>query len=1203
MMESDDRHEHNILVFPTLEAAIDQAQGLLANFVNDISLSSKIDLVFGTQVDSSAAKSLITELAVEDSTALPKIEVRSASEINGANAAFAGASYTIYLSWEFLTENAGNLSLITAVLLEEIGHAIDFRLNTSDTPGDEGELFSDLARGVVLSDGELQRLKTEDDSAVVTIDGKTFQIEQATTNLGLREGYGYRDDSIDIYDYSDIWIFETSTIGGVDDYVKVYSNFTNVDLVLGLVDYNNNLIRSSDDNGSNYNYEEVSLANLPKGIYKAVVANYYTDSISYPFYANYRLEINAPTAPQIPQDAYEPNNSLTQSKLVTSGTPYDINNNQIYIFENLSIHSSTDTDYFKFTINTYATADNLIVAQVYSPTGDIDLNLYNSSGSIIDSTYWTSSGAGSNYISLEGLPAGTYYLQAGSFESNLTADYSLGFSLPKSLSPDRYEPNDTSSNAKNLGSISGFKREDNLSIHTGTDRDVFKFTITGQTNAQNYIAIDFENNQGNLDLLLVNDQYKLIDYSTTNYDGEAISLQGLPAGTYYVAVASLAGETNQYSLSINAPGNTTSIVNDPFESNNTRTTATNLQDTKYGWPTSTGFHAWQNLSISQSDEDWFKFDLKQTGKSGNYVAIALDNSKGDIDLELYNSAGTKIKEAKGSRDVELISLDKDDKGDTIAVGTYYVRVLGYNGATNPNYTLAINAPGGDNFEENDIQDFSSNDSSKHQATDLTSRRTTYRKSWENLSIDDIDDDDWFKFNLPSKGTGNDYVSISFDHSLGDLDLELYDSIGTEIKSSAGVSNTEQISLQELTTGDYFIKVFGYNGKTNPNYTLTINAPISNPADSFESNNTQATASDLNKQLQQGQRTITLGDNPEKPLSIHSNTDVDWFKFTLADTGKTGDYAAIALDHTLGDLDFQLYNSSGQLLDTSEGVANVHKIDLKDLKYKDSTGQPLIYYLKVYGYNGATNPSYILTVNAPLNAVTGDWSESNNTVQQAKDLGKINRTFNKGNLSITDGDIDCFKFEIDADGSKDNQIGINFNHQQGDLDIELYKADGTTFVDSSEGVSNVESISLTGLTKGVYYLKVYGYDGAINPNYELFINAPQNSTGDWAEGTSGNNSNTTAYNLRDVEGLQTWDTLSLHNKTDVDWFKFNILNQANVNNYVSIQFDNTQGDLDLYLYDATGNTLLGKSETADGLEKVKLTNTAGNYLGVGTYYLV
>jgi hypothetical protein len=117
--------------------------------------------------------------------------------------------------------------------------------------------------------------------------------------------------------------------------------------------------------------------------------------------------------------------------------------------------------------------------------------------------------------------------------------------------------------------------------------------------------------------------------------------------------------------------------------------------------------------------------------------------------------------------------------------------------------LAINAPGGDNFEENDTKD---------QAKDLTTFRTTYQKSWENLSLDD---DDWFKFNLPSKGTGNDYISISFDDSLGDLDLELYNSSGTtKIKSSAGVSNIEQISLQGLATGDYLIKVFGYSGDTN-----------------------------------------------------------------------------------------------------------------------------------------------------------------------------------------------------------------------------------------------------------------------------------------------------------------------------------------------------------------------------------------------------
>jgi photosystem II stability/assembly factor-like uncharacterized protein len=172
MMESNHRHEHNVLVFPTLEAGIAQAQGLLTDFISDRNLSSKIELAFGNQIDSDAARFLIAELAGDDSTALPRIEIRDESEINGANGAFASATNTIYLSCEFLLRNMDNLPTITAVLLAEIGHAIDFRLNASDTPGDEGELFSALVRGVELSEGEWQRIKAKDDGT----DNNSFYI-------------------------------------------------------------------------------------------------------------------------------------------------------------------------------------------------------------------------------------------------------------------------------------------------------------------------------------------------------------------------------------------------------------------------------------------------------------------------------------------------------------------------------------------------------------------------------------------------------------------------------------------------------------------------------------------------------------------------------------------------------------------------------------------------------------------------------------------------------------------------------------------------------------------------------------------------------------------------------------------------------------------------------------------------------------------
>jgi hypothetical protein len=68
---------------------------------------------------------------------------------------------------------------LDAVILEEFGHFVDAQVNTKDTPGDEGELFSGLVRGVNLSTAELSRIQAEDDHANIVIDNHSIQIEQA----------------------------------------------------------------------------------------------------------------------------------------------------------------------------------------------------------------------------------------------------------------------------------------------------------------------------------------------------------------------------------------------------------------------------------------------------------------------------------------------------------------------------------------------------------------------------------------------------------------------------------------------------------------------------------------------------------------------------------------------------------------------------------------------------------------------------------------------------------------------------------------------------------------------------------------------------------------------------------------------------------------------------------------------------------------
>src|SRR5262249_41664500 len=74
---------------------------------------------------------------------------------------------------------------------------------------------------------------------------------------------------------------------------------------------------------------------------------------------------------------------------------------------------------------------------------------------------------------------------------------------------------------------------------------------------------------------------------------------------------------------------------------------------------------------------------------------------------------------------------------------------------------------------------------------------------------------WYRFTLPAKGGPNDFVSISFQNSQGDLDLELYGVAGQRLKGSSTTLDGESISLNGLAAGTYYIRVYGKNGATNP----------------------------------------------------------------------------------------------------------------------------------------------------------------------------------------------------------------------------------------------------------------------------------------------------------------------------------------------------------------------------------------------------
>ncbi|MBT9316459.1 choice-of-anchor L domain-containing protein [Leptothoe spongobia] len=164
-----------------IQKALRIAEHKLREFASQENFEAKIQLAFGEDIDTSVLRADWLNGDFQD---LPKIEIRSAAELQGALGAYARATDTIYLSREYLINNQNNLDKVVAVLLEEIGHGVDARLNDIDAPGDEGNIFSKLIRGLELSKSELEILKVEDDFAVLNLDEQQIEVEQVITLTG-----------------------------------------------------------------------------------------------------------------------------------------------------------------------------------------------------------------------------------------------------------------------------------------------------------------------------------------------------------------------------------------------------------------------------------------------------------------------------------------------------------------------------------------------------------------------------------------------------------------------------------------------------------------------------------------------------------------------------------------------------------------------------------------------------------------------------------------------------------------------------------------------------------------------------------------------------------------------------------------------------------------------------------------------------------
>jgi hypothetical protein len=138
----------------------------------------------------------------------------------------------------------------------------------------------------------------------------------------------------------------------------------------------------------------------------------------------------------------------------------------------------------------------------------------------------------------------------------------------------------------------------------------------------------------------------------------------------------------------------------------------------------------------------------------------------------------------------------------------------------------------------------------------------------------------------------------------------------------------------------------------------------------------------------------------------------------------------------------------------------------------------------------------ITVTSPR----ADKYEPNDTLQGAWKLGTLTGATTIPKLNMADDQVDFYRFALKKTGTAGGSAFIDFANSQGNLDLYLLSTAGVV-LNKSVTTGNRESVSLSGLKRGTYVLKVQQRDNLVNLAYTLTIQPVGPTTPAAARGTT------------------------------------------------------------------------------------------------------
>ncbi|AFY42497.1 pre-peptidase C-terminal domain-containing protein [Nostoc sp. PCC 7107] len=946
----------------SLAIALDFIESKLQEFAQTPNAYEKLNFVFDIK-NASAVATRLADWQNKVFTDRPDILFLSNAELQGAVGAYSAERNTIYLS-ETLTQQ-DPLTGLAKVLLEEYGHALDQQFNSGgDTPGDEGELLSQIVLGQAISDQELARLRGEDDRGTLNLDGVDVAVEFDNTigtavNVGTLSGNRTYSGSVGSADTNDYYRF---TLGTASNFRLNLSGLS-ADADVELLNSSGVAIASSLNSGSNS--ESIS-SHLTAGNYYVRVYPYSSTTTSY----NLSLTASA-----------DAGNSLTLARNIGTLSSTQTFNDFV---------GTTDTnDYYRFTLGT---ASNFRL-NLSGLSADADVELLNSSGATIQSS--ALSGTTSESINSH-LAAGNYYVRVYPYGS---ANTSYNLSLTASA-----DAGNSLTLARNIGTLSSTQTFNDF-VGTTDTNDYYRFTLGTASN----FRLNLSGLSDDADVVLLNSSGATIQSSALSGTTSESINSHLAAGNYYVRVYPYGSANTSYSLSLTASA----------DAGNSLTLARNI-----GTLSST--QTFNDFVGSTDTNDYYRFTL---GTASNF-SLNLSGLSDDADVVLLNSSGATIQSSA------LAGTASENISRQLTAGNYYVRVYPYSG--NTNYTLALSATAIPTIVDN---------AGNTLATARNIGNLSSSRSFQDF-VGSIDTNDYYRFAL----TQSSNFSLALNGLSADADVQLLNSTGGVIVSSAASGSSAESINRQLTAGTYYVRVYPYSGNTNYNLTLAATA-VSQPDGA---GNTLATARNVG----------TLSSSQSFQDFVGTIDTNDYYRFNLTQTSNFN----LLLNGLSSDADVQLLNSTGGLIQGSYGESSLSESITRTL----NAGT---YYIRVYPYTSSTN--YNLTLSAAAVTLTDG---AGNTLAAARNIGTLtgSRTF-QDFVGSSDTN-DYYRFNV----TQNSNFSLALSGLNADADVQLLNSSGQIIASSVASGLGTELITRT-LATGTYYVRVYPFSTG-NTNYQLVLTA-------------------------------------------------------------------------------------------------------------------